>query len=125
MELISSEKGIELVHKNGNWLLKREIGFSPVEMLVASIAACGAYVYERVLTNSKITFTTQRVEVAYERDVEKKTNPLKAVTITFYLTIPEKEQEKAERGIRLIAKNCPVMQSLDPEIVIKEQVIFI
>lgn len=47
MKLISSEKGFELVHQSGNWVLKKEIGFSPVEMLVASIGACGAYVYEK------------------------------------------------------------------------------
>ncbi|MBP2098677.1 OsmC family protein [Enterococcus rivorum] len=125
MELISTEKGIELIHKNGNWIIKKEIGFSPVELLVASIAACGAYVYERVLTNSKITYKTQRVEVAYERSETKPAKPLSEVTITFYLEVPESEQGKAERATKLITKNCPVMQSLDPEIKVFEQVIFV
>lgn len=125
MELISTEKGIELIHKDGNWIIKKEVGFSPVELLVASIAACGAYVYERVLANSQISFTTQRVEVAYERSEAKPAKPLKTVTITFYLTVSEAEQEKAQRATKLITKNCPVMQSLDPEITVIENVFFI
>lgn len=125
MELISTNKGIELVHENGNWILKKELGFSPVELLVASIAACGAYVYEKVLTNSKISFTTERVEVDYERSETKKTKPLSQVVITFYLTVPEEDQGKAERSIKLITQNCPVMQSLDPAITVTEKVVFV
>lgn len=125
MELISSEKGIELVHQNGNWLLKKDIGFSPVEMLVASVAACGAYVYEKILTNSAIAFTTEKVTVSYERDSDKQAKPLSQVSITFFLHLSEADQGKAERALKLIGKNCPVIQSLDPEIEVIETAIFL
>ncbi|OTN89206.1 hypothetical protein A5819_001698 [Enterococcus sp. 7E2_DIV0204] len=125
MELISSEKGFELVHQNGNWLLKKELGFSPVEMLVASIAACGAYVYEKILTNSHINFTIKQVEISYERAEEKQAKPLSRVDITFSIQVAEEAQGKAERALKLIGKNCPVMQSLDPAIAVVEKVIFV
>lgn len=125
MELISSEQGIELVHQKGNWLIKKDLGFSPVELLVASVAACGAYVYERVLTNSKISFKIQHVEVSYERFENKPTKPLKEVTLIFQIEVPENQQEKATRATKLIAKNCPVMQSLDSEVTVIEKVIFV
>ncbi|WP_375178554.1 OsmC family protein [Enterococcus rotai] len=125
MELISSEKGFELVHQNGNWLLKKEIGFSPVEMLVASIGACGAYVYEKILTNSHIDFTIEQVEISYERAEEKQAKPLSRVDITFSIQVAEEAQGKAERALKLIGKNCPVMQSLDPAIAVVEKVIFV
>ncbi|MEI5993556.1 OsmC family protein [Candidatus Enterococcus mansonii] len=125
MKLIPSEKGFELVHQNGNWVLKKEIGFSPVEMLVASIGACGAYVYEKILTNSHIAFAIETVEIAYERAEEKQAKPLRQVLITFFIRVGENEQGKAERALKLIGKNCPVMQSLDPEISVIEQVIFV
>lgn len=125
MELRSSEKGFELVHKSGNWILKKDIGFSPVEMLVASIGACGAYVYEKVLTNSQVEFDFKQVEISYERAETKPAKPLSRVEIVFSLRVAETDQGKAERALKLIAKNCPVMQSLDPEIVVVENVIFL
>lgn len=125
MELISSDNGFELLHKNGNWVLKKEIGFSPVEMLAASIGACGAYVYEKILTNSHIEFEIEQVEISYERTETKPARPLSRVEITFSLRMNKAEQGKAERAIKLIAKNCPVMQSLDPEIAVVENLIFL
>lgn len=124
MELISGEKGFELVHQSGNWILKKDIGFSPVEMLVASIGACGAYVYEKILTNSHIDFTIANVVISYER-TEIQAKPLSKVVITFSVQISEEEQGKAERALKLIGKNCPVMQSLDPAITVVEEVVFI
>lgn len=125
MELISGEKGFELVHQGGNWVLKKDIGFSPVEMLVASIGACGAYVYEKILTNSNIDFTIEKVDISYERAEAKQAKPLSRVVITFSIHIAEDEQGKAERALKLIGKNCPVMQSLDPEIAVVENLIFV
>lgn len=125
MELISSENGFELVHQSGNWVLKKELGFSPVEMLVASIGACGAYVYEKILTNSHVDFTIDKVELAYERAEEKPAKPLSRVLITFAIHVPKEEQGKAERALKLIGKNCPVMQSLDSEIALIEKVLFL
>jgi uncharacterized OsmC-like protein len=125
MELISGEKGFELVHQSGNWILKKEIGFSPVELLVASIGACGAYVYEKILTNSHIDFTIENVQISYERTEEKPAKPLSQVSILFTLQVAQEAQGKAERALKLISKNCPVMQSLDPEIVVTETVSFV
>ncbi|WP_430603153.1 hypothetical protein IGJ02_000512 [Enterococcus sp. DIV0724b] len=125
MELISGEKGFELVHESGNWLLKKDIGFSPVELLVASIGACGAYVYEKILTNSHIDFTIEKVDISYERAEDKQAKPLSRVAINFSIHVSEEAQGKAERALKLIGKNCPVIQSLDPEIVVVENVIFV
>ncbi|MGX7245462.1 OsmC family protein [Enterococcus quebecensis] len=125
MELISSKRGFELVHQSGNWLLKKDSGFSPVEMLVASIGACGSYVYETILTNSKISFTIKKVEISYERDENRPTKPLRKVTISFFINVSKEAQGKAERAIHLISKNCPVIQSLDPSIDVVEEVFFV
>lgn len=125
MELISSEKGFELVHQSGNWVLKKDIGFSPVEMLVASIGACGAYVYEKILTNSHIDFTIEKVDISYERAQEKQAKPLSEVVITFFVQVSEEKQGKAERALKLIGSNCPVIQSLDSEISVIENVVFV
>lgn len=124
MELIQGTKGMELVHEKGNWVLLREIGFSPVETLVATIGACGAYVYQSVLDNSKVPYTFHKVTLDYTRDTEKQAEPLKEVTIDFYLEVPSELQEKAERALKLVNKNCPVIQSLSDTVVVHEIVHF-
>lgn len=125
MELISSRKGFELVHRSGNWVVKKEIGFSPVEMLVASIGACGAYVYEKIGTNSRINYTIEKVNISYERAEDKQANPLSHIMLSFSVRVSKEEQGRAQRALKLIGKNCPVIQSLDPEITVVEQVIFL
>lgn len=53
-----------------------------------------------------------------------KVNQLK-IEISFYLTVEEEKQARAERGMKLIAKHCPVIQSLNPSIeVIEKQFLF-
>lgn len=126
MELISGKQGFELVSKNGNWILKEAIGFSPVEMLVASVGACGAYVYEKILTNSAITYQVENVLIDYERAEDKQAKPVSKISISFVLSnVSQNEQDKAERAMHLIEKNCPVIQSLDSSIEVTEAVRFI
>ena len=38
----------EMTTPTGNWVLAREKGYSPVQMLVSAVAACGGYVYASV-----------------------------------------------------------------------------
>ncbi len=124
LELIQGNDGIELVHGAGNWKLKREIGFSPVQTLAATVGACGAYVYQGILNNSNIPYTFNRATVTYETDLEKAPNPIKSVQLTFYADVTAEYQGRAERALKLVSKNCPVIQSLDPAITVTEKVIF-
>lgn len=64
----------EMTTPTGNWVLAREKGYSPVQMLVSAVAACGGYVYASVLENSKITAEIEKIEVSYDRDDNKKPN---------------------------------------------------
>lgn len=124
MELIQGKDGIELVHSMGNWKLKKEIGFSPVEALVASIAACGTYVYQSILKKSEIGYVLLDVRVTYERSQELKAQPLKSVQIEFKMKIAEDNQERAIRALELINRNCPVVQSLNDGVKVCEKLIF-
>lgn len=124
MNIILTENGAELEHPSGNWTLKQEIGFSPVESTVASVGACSAYVYREILQNSKIDFEMINVEVDYKRSETIKTFPISEIMVTFHMKVPEEMQDKAERATAMIARNCPVIQSLNPDIWIFEDVIF-
>lgn len=125
IELIQGEKGMELPVATGNWVLLRDYGYSPVQSLVAAVGACGAYVYQSILTNSKIDYTFERVQINYERDEERKSEPVKKISPTFDVHVAPEQQERAVRALKLIAVNCPVIQSLDPSIEVLEKVEFI
>ncbi|NKC69028.1 OsmC family protein [Vagococcus fluvialis] len=123
--LVQGDKGMELPVESGNWVLLREEGYSPVQSMVAAVGACGAYVYQSVLESSRIDYTFDHVEVNYERDEEIQSQPVKKIEISFYLTVEQEKQARAERGMKLIAKHCPVIQSLNPSIEVIEKAIFI
>lgn len=126
MELKLINDTFEVIHPDGNWRLKKDAGFSPLETLVIAIAGCSASVYKNVLTNSRIEHTFHNITVDYTRVEDGKAMPLKSVTITFYLKdVPASQQEKTVRATHLISRNCPVVQSLDPSIQVIENVEFI
>lgn len=123
--LTKSGKAFTLPSPTGDWQLLREVGYSPVQMLVSGIAGCGAYVYEAVLKNSDVPHTIERVHVEYTRDTHKKAQPLATVDLVIEAKVPASSHEKALRCLKLIAPNCPVIQSLDPTIQVTETVKFI
>ncbi len=125
IELLQGEQGLELFHKEGNWVLKRNIGYSPVQLLVTSIGACGAYVYESILTKSNIDHRLDTVDISYKVDEDDKAKPLTEVAITFNLWVPEDKKAQVERSLRLVNEYCPVIQSLNPNIGIIKEVNFL
>ena len=125
IKLVQGQKGMELPFSEGNWVLLREEGYSPVQSLVASAGACGAYVYQSVLEKSRVPFTFDRVEMTYERDETLQTEPVKRIEMTFFVKISEEKQGLAERSLKLVGKYCPVIQSLNPNIEVIEKVEFI
>lgn len=125
MKLIDKSGNLELVHKDGNWVLKKEIGFSPVQMTAASAAACSAYVYEKILKKQRIPFELIGVDIDYERNEETEPRPISKIVVRISVKVAEKNQERAKKDAALIAANCPVVQSLNPNIDIVEQVEFV
>ncbi len=124
IELLANAGRFELANEPQNWVLKKGAGYSPVEMLASAVAGCGGYVYSDVLTNSKIAFTFEKISVSYSRNEAKKAAPLKLIDLTFFVKVAEEQQDRAIRCLRLVSEHCPVIQSLDPEIEVKEAVIF-
>lgn len=123
--LTKDGKAFTMPSPTGDWQLLREIGYSPVQMLVSGIAGCGGYVYESVLKNSDVPYTIERVRVEYTRNEHKRSQPLATVDLVIEAKIPVEYQDKAIRCLKLIAPNCPVIQSLDPAIQVTETVKFI
>ena len=125
LTLVKGKDKLELPQQNGNWVLARELGYSPVQMLVTAAAACGGYVYTSVLENSHVPAEIEKIEVSYTRDSTKKAEPISSIQINFYARISAEYQEKDIRCLKLVSPNCPVIQSLDPTITVAETVHFI
>ncbi|MGX7197557.1 OsmC family protein [Enterococcus olivae] len=125
LTLVQGKNKIELPAAQGNWVLAKEQGYSPVQMLVSAVAACGGYVYESVLENSKVPFSLKKIEVHYTRDDERRARPIQSIQICFHAEIAETYQSKAIRCLKLVSPNCPVIQSIDPAIQVTETVEFI
>ena len=124
LTIIRGVEKFELQTKTARWVLAKEEGYSPVKMLVSAIGACGGYVYQSVLENSHIPFEFEKIEVTYSREVERRAQPLKQVTIIFYVSVPEAFQARATRCLKLVSPNCPVIQSLAERITVEETVVF-
>lgn len=128
LETLTIQKGkekFELSANPANWVLTRGSGYSPVQMLVTATATCGGYVYESVLENSNVPFEFEKIAVSYDRNQEQTAQPVSAIVITFFVRVPEAFQEKAQRCVKLVSHNCPVIQSLDKRIEVSENVVFI
>ncbi|MHC5268464.1 OsmC family protein [Enterococcus sp. LJL98] len=111
--------------KSEPWILTREDGYSPVQSLVTSVAACAGYVYASVLEKSKVPHEIEKITASYTRNMAEKTNPIQSIDLVIYTRVPVLHQEKAERCVKLISPNCPVIQSIDPKIEVVEKVLFI
>lgn len=124
IKLVQGKEGIELPYETGNWVLLKEQGYSPVEMLVASVAACGAYVLQSILSKSHIAFEFSEVTASYTRSSEQKSQPLSSIEIVFELSVAKEHESRVERLLALVNEYCPVIQSLSADIVIKKQIRF-
>lgn len=121
LNLSQGQHGLELYHEKGNWILKKELGYSPVQLLVASISACGAYVLQGLFDNSKINAKVGDVSTSYDVNPDSKSHELKSVAITFNIHVDQENESKAVSMLRFVNDFCPVIKSLNPEIVITKE----
>ncbi|MBC1520273.1 OsmC family protein [Listeria aquatica] len=125
MHLEKQEDTIELFHEAGNWKLKKESGFSPIQMTVAAAAACSGYVYAKILKKKRIPYENMEIEVDYTQNLDVPVHVIQSIHIRFQLAVAKEHREQAEKGLKLVKKGCPVVQSLNPEVQITEQVKFV
>lgn len=124
MELIQRSETIELVHENGNWLLGRDAGFSPVQLIAASAAACTVYTLETLLEQRQIACRMHRVIFDYEEEPYYP-NPISRINVLLYLQTQTQSRDAIRQTFLEIPQNCPVLQALHPRIQVNESIIFV
>ncbi len=125
MELVFGNEGVEIIHENGNWALTKGTGFSPVETLVASVGSCGLYVFQGLLSGSKIDHEFVNAKVAFTTDDTKRVKPVKEITIDYFLKANDADKARIERIVELVPNNCPVMQSIGDHVTVVENVHYV
>ncbi|MCO7174920.1 OsmC family protein [Sporolactobacillus kofuensis] len=124
MELVQTSDVLELVHENGNWLLNRELGFSPVQMVAASAAACSTYVFESMLDERGIPYEIKKVLFEYQLDVYYP-NPVSKIDVQFYIKSNLNDREEIEHVFFQIAENCQVIQTLHPRVKVNASIYYL
>ena len=105
VERLTIIRGVENLNykRKQRTALAKEEGYSPVQMLVSAMAL-GGYVYQSVLENSRIPFEFEKIEVTYSREVERRAQPLKQVTILFYVSVPEDFKHGRHGVLKLVSQ---------------------
>ena len=124
MELKFKNENIELIGNEAVLDINRSKEFSPVQMMVAASGACGMYVFRSILTNSNIKHNFIKTEVSYKTDDTNKVRPLSEISITYHLEVNEEIKERVSRILKLVGKNCPVIQSLSDNVLVIENIIY-
>lgn len=117
--------GYEMSHDNAQWLLQRGVGFSPVQMLIASIGACGGYVLTSILDKMQIKHEMRDLEMSFELNQESKAKEPTYVNMVFHIKLEDDQYDKALHALTLVHKYCPVMLSLNENVKIEKSIHFI
>jgi uncharacterized OsmC-like protein len=119
------EQGYEMSHENAHWILKKGVGYSPVQMLIASIGSCGGYVLDSLLDKMKIDHEMKHIEMTFEVNHESKAFEPTYIGMVFHVKLVNQEVDKALHALTLVHKYCPVMLSLNENIKIEKSIQFV
>ncbi len=88
-------------------------GFSPMEMLLTSVAACSAIDLVLILKKQRQPLQDLQIEVNGERTENTTPRPFKSIDINFILT-GDLEESKVARAVELaVEKYCSVADTMD------------
>lgn len=82
-------------------------GFSPMELLAASLGSCTAITLRMYAERKKWDLKDVKVEVNFERDAEKNESKISR-TIELIGNLTDKQKEK----LMDVAENCPIHKAL-------------
>ncbi len=92
-------------------------GFSPMELMAASLGSCTAITIRMYAERKKWDLQDVKVEVNFERDGETNKSTMQR-TIHLIGNLDEKQKER----LHVIANNCPMHKALTNPIVITTEI---
>jgi uncharacterized OsmC-like protein len=125
LSMTMGEQGYEMSHDNAHWVLLKGLGYSPVQMLVASIGACGGYVLDSILDKMQIKHVMKDIEMNFDVNHDSKAKELTFVSMVFHVQLSGNDHDKTLHALTLVHKYCPVMLSLNEDIKIEKSIQFV
>ncbi|HDX9578041.1 TPA: OsmC family protein [Bacillus pseudomycoides] len=121
MQLIVKHDEIKTNLSHGELHIGKENGYTPFELLVASIAGCSAIVFRTILEKKRITYHEFIMETEVRRS-EALAKPLESVHLHYKIKAEGITQEQLEKALELAMKNCTIVQSVKDSIRIIETI---
>ncbi|WP_020061509.1 OsmC family protein [Bacillus sp. 123MFChir2] len=121
MQLIVKRDKIITKVPYGELQIGKENGYTPLELLISSIAGCSAIVFRTILEKKRITYHEFTMETEIIRS-ETLSKPVKSVHIHYKIKAERITQEQLEKALELAMKNCTIVQSVKDSIEIIETI---
>ena len=121
MQLIVKRDEIITDLPYGKLQIGKENGYTPLELLIASIAGCSAMVFRTILEKKRIMYHEFTMETEIRRS-ETLSKPVERVHLHYKIKAEGITQEQLEKALELAMKNCTIVQSVKGSIEIIETI---
>lgn len=105
----------------GELQIGKENGYTPLELLIASIAGCSSIVFRTILEKKRITYNEFTIEAEIVRS-EVLSKPVESIHLHYKIKAEGIAQEQLEKALELAVKNCTIVQSVKDSIQVIETI---
>ncbi|MFJ8220424.1 MULTISPECIES: OsmC family protein [Bacillus cereus group] len=121
MKIKIKHDDIEADLSYGPLAIGKENGYSPLQLLVSSIAGCSAIVFRTILEKKRITYDTFTIETEIGRS-EALSKPVESVHLHYKIKAQNITEEQLDKALQLAVKNCTIVQSIKDSIKVTETI---
>lgn len=93
----------------------QKVGFTPIQLLVSSIASCSGIALQEVLAQKGITYEDLKVKTDVERN-SNEVNKVEKIHILFLIISNNIDDKQIEQSIEIAKRNCATVQSIKSSI---------
>lgn len=88
-----------------------ELGYTPHQLLVSSIAGCGGIVFGMIAAKMRLNVKDVQVLADVKRNLDDG-NRVESVHLHYVITGKDLKDAAIEQALKLVRKNCPVARSI-------------
>ncbi|MFD3445974.1 OsmC family protein [Microbacteriaceae bacterium 4G12] len=121
MKLVITNERITTDLPYGELHMDKDNGFTPLELLIASIAGCSGIVFRTILGKKRITYEELTIDTEIER-AEEAPRPLTAVHLHYKIKGANLQENQVTSALKLVGKHCTIAQSVKESIKITETI---
>ena len=96
-----------------------ELGFTPHQLLVSSIAGCGGIVFGMIAAKMRLDVKDLKVLADVTRNLDEG-HRVESVHLHYVITGKDLKAKAIEQALTLVRKNCPVARSVEAAIELRD-----